>query len=151
MKFNIALLLLGLTLILSCTHVQPKTAPSLAILRQTLKLKLKDKKAFFQKIGYQFSRGDSTSLSYKHVDERDTSYYRLTDAKMLKGCAYTTNNKNELVLLVKEALASGFKQKINENGHTMYTNGAEILFITNIVGKGKRLLKVSLMQAGMPK
>jgi len=138
-------------MILSCTHIQPKTAPSLVILRQTLKLKLKDKKAFFQKIGYQFSWGDSTSLSYKHVDERDTSSYRLTDAKMLKGCAYTTNNENELVLLVKEVLASGFKQKISENGHAMYTNGTEILFITNLVGKGKRLLKVSLMQAGMPK
>lgn len=151
MKFKCALLAFGLISLLSCTHVQPKTAPSLAIMRETLKLKLKDKKAFFEKMGYQFKWGDTISLTYKHVDEKDTSNYKLIDSKLLKGCSYTTNNKNELMLLVKEALANGFEEKVNENGYAMYINKTEMLNTVNITRKGKRLLQVSLMQLGIPK
>jgi len=146
MKFKFALLIFSLLLVASCTQTKPKTSPGLAIFREILDLKLKDKKDYFQKLGYTFKWGDSTSLTYKHVDDRDTSSYQVYDLGATKGCIYKTNNKGELTLIKNEVIAKGFTPQVGAGKTRAYVKDNELFFVIDTVRLGKRIITLNLMR-----
>lgn len=151
MKFKYALIVSSLILVTSCSDTKQKTLPSLTILQETLNLKSELKTSYFKKLGYEFKKGDSISLTYKHIDQNDTSSYRIADLSTSKVCIYTTNNRSELKSIVKEAKSKGFVQEIKEKGITGYRSNSQILFVTDTVKQGKKIFSLNLMQLGIKK
>ncbi|TBO41162.1 hypothetical protein [Pedobacter kyonggii] len=151
MKFKYALIISSLVLATSCSDTKQKTFPSLAILQETLKLKPALKTPYFKKLGYEFKKGDSINLTYKHIGQNDTSSYRIADLSTSNACLYTTTNRNELESIVKEAKSKGFVQEVKDKGVTGYRNDSQILFVTDTVKQGKEILNLSLIQLSIKK